>query len=81
MDQEHILNSFGEIEKQIDMLMESCSKQENTIRNLQARINELDAALAERRDLEARFNSEKDVVKQKIDNLLNKLENFVTKPR
>ena len=81
MDQGHILNSFGEIEKQIDILMESCSQQENTIRNLQARINELDAALAERRDLEARFNSEKDVVKQKIDDLLNKLENFVTKPR
>lgn len=81
MDQEHILNSFGEIEKQIDMLMDSCNRQEETIRNLQARINELESTLEERRGLEARFNEEKDVVKQKIDGLLNKLEDFVTQPR
>lgn len=81
MDQEHILNSFGEIEKQIDMLMESCNQQENTIRDLQARINELEMTLEQRRDLEARYNQEKDVVKQKIDNLLNKLEDFATQPR
>lgn len=81
MDQEHILNSFGEIEKQIDMLMESCNQQENTIRDLQARINELEMALEQRRDLEARYNQEKDVVKQKIDDLLNKLEDFATQPR
>lgn len=81
MDQEHILNSFGEIEKQIDMLMDTCNRQEETIRNLHTRINELESALEAKRDLETHYMQEKDVVKQKIDGLLNKLEDFVTQPR
>lgn len=81
MDQEHILNSFGEIEKQIDMLIDTCQQQDATIRNLQARNSELEMALQEKHSLEVRYSQEKDAVKQKVDNLLNKLEDFVTQPR
>lgn len=81
MDQEHILNSFSEIEKQIDILIESCAEQEATIKSLQDRIQELELTLQGKQNLEARFNQEKAVVKQKIDDLLNKLEDFATKPR
>lgn len=81
MDQEHILNSFSEIEKQIDILIESCAQHEATISGLRARVQELEAALQDKQNLEARFNQEKAVVKQKIDDLLNKLEDFATKPR
>ena len=80
MDQEHILNSFGEIEKQIDALIDTCNQQSATIRDLQNQIDELELALQERQNLETRYNEEKTVVKQKIDTLLNKLEDFVTKP-
>lgn len=80
MDQEHILNSFGEIEKQIDALIDTCNQQSATIRDLQNQIDELELALQERQNLENCYNEEKTVVKQKIDNLLTKLEDFVTKP-
>lgn len=81
MDQEHILNSFSEIEKQIDLLIESCAEQDATIQSQKARIQELEMALEGKQNLEARFNQEKTVVKQRIDELLNKLEDFATKPR
>lgn len=61
--------------------MDSCNRQEETIRNLHVRINELESALEAKRDLETHYMQEKDVVKQKIDGLLNKLEDFVTQPR
>lgn len=81
MDQEHIIDSFGEIEKQIDMLIGVCNQQDDKIKSLQGRINELEASLQEKANLEARFASEKEMVKNKIDGLINKLEDFVTQPR
>ena len=76
MDNELILRQFDEIEKKVENLLEAFQALEATNRQLNEKIESLNAELQSRIEAEEKYAKERDLIRLKIDGLLGKLEDI-----
>ncbi|WDN89904.1 hypothetical protein BuS5_02874 [Desulfosarcina sp. BuS5] len=74
MDNELILLQFEEIEQKVEELINRCKSFKTTNTDLNNRIEHLEKELQEKVDIENNYIEERDLVRSKIDGLLNRLE-------
>ncbi len=74
MDNELILLQFEEIEQKVEELINRCKSLKTTNIDLNNRIEHLEKELQEKVDIENNYIEERDLVRSKIDGLLNRLE-------
>ncbi|MBU1054513.1 MAG: hypothetical protein KKC46_11900 [Proteobacteria bacterium] len=73
MDTELILRQFDEIENRLEKLVAVCKSYEATNSELKSTIVKLEEELQEKSEREKDYIQERDIIKSKIDNLLNRL--------
>ena len=76
MDNELILRQFDEIEEKVEKLLKAYQALEATNRDLQNKIESLNAELQGRIEAERKYAKERDLILSKIDGLLVKLEDI-----
>jgi len=74
LDNELILLQFEEIEQKVEELINRCKSLKTTNTDLNNRIEHLEKELQEKVDIENNYIEERDLVRSKIDGLLNRLE-------
>ena len=74
MDNELILLQFEEIEQKVEELISRCKSLKTTNTDLNTRIEYLEKELQEKTAIENNHIEERDLVRSKIDALLNRLE-------
>ena len=74
MDNAVILQQFEEIENKIEELIHACKAHEATIFELKEKNERLDHELQVKIEAENIYTEEKDLVRSKIDGLLDKLD-------
>ena len=74
MDNAVILQQFEEIEKKIERLIQVCKAHEATNADLKEKIERLDEELKVKVEAENCYAKERELVRSKIDGLLNKLD-------
>ena len=74
MENEAILEQFEKIESKVLGLVQACKTLEETNEDLRRRIADLEAELREKSEAISTFNTEKGLIRSKIDSLLLKLE-------
>jgi cell division protein ZapB len=78
LDNEFILGQFEKIEKKVERLIEVCKSHEATNLELTYKIKSLEEELQAKVEAEKKFAQEKALIRSKIDNLLDRLEEELT---
>jgi predicted nuclease with TOPRIM domain len=76
VDSDSWVNQFGEIEKKIEMLIETCKSQQAVNQDLQVKIKHLEEELHLKNESVRRHTEEKALIRSRIDTLLAKLEDM-----
>ena len=76
MDSDSIVSQFGEIEKKIEIIIETCKSQETANLELQNKIMNLEEELHLKNESVRRHAEEKALIRSRIDTLLAKLEDM-----
>jgi len=74
LDNETIVKQFGEIEKRVEKLIEKCKLLEETNLDLTNKNERLEKELQEKREEKDSYFMERDLIREKIDSLLTRLE-------
>jgi protein-arginine kinase activator protein McsA len=74
LDKETVLRQFDEIEQKVERLIGVCKSHEATILELKNKIKELEEELQSRVEAEKDFTEERSLIRSKIDNILDRLE-------
>ena len=74
MDKETIVRQFEEIEKKVEKLLEKCKSLEETNLDLTNKNESLEKELQEKIDEKNSYFMERDLIREKIDSLLTRLE-------
>ncbi len=74
MDNETIVRQFEEIEKKVEKLIEKCKSFEETNLDLKNKNERLEKELQEKIEEKDRYFMERDLIREKIDTLLTRLE-------
>lgn len=77
MGNEQIHNTFDEIDKKVDKLLERCRSLQLENQDLILRIKHLESDLDEKIQIEAQTSEQEAVIQSKIDGLLTKLDGFI----
>lgn len=77
MGNEQIHNTFDEIDKKVDKLLERCRSLQLENQDLILRIKHLESDLDEKIQIEAQTSEQEAVIQSKIDGLLTKLDSFI----
>lgn len=78
MEREFILQQFEEIERKVDRLIEACNRYEKANSELKEKIRLLEEELQSKVEAENQNKADKDLIRSKIDTLLEKLAEFST---
>lgn len=76
MDNEFILKQFEEIETKVENLINVCKSFETTNLELKNKIERLEGELQGKVEAENNYTKERALIRSKIDNLLEKLEDI-----
>ena len=76
MDKELILKQFDEIEQKVERLIGICKSHETTILELRNTIKGLEEELHAKGEAEKNFTEERALIRSKIDNILDRLEDI-----
>ena len=76
MVSEEISQQFDLIEEKVEKLIKVCKSLEKTNVDLKNRIKDLEQELQDRDKAEKQHIEQRDLVREKIDRLMKKLENF-----
>ena len=71
-----ISGQFDKIEGKVERLIEVCRSLEATNSELEGRIKDLEQELRSKIEAENQYSEQKDLVREKIDHLLSKLDSF-----
>jgi len=74
---DQIHNTFDEIDKKVDKLLERCRSLQMENQDLALRIKHLESDLEEKIQTEAQTSEQEAVIQTKIDGLLTKLDSFI----
>ena len=77
MGNDQIHNTFDEIDKKVDKLLERCRSLQMENQDLALRIKHLESDLEEKIQTEAQTSEQEAVIQTKIDGLLTKLDSFI----
>ncbi len=77
MGNDQIHNTFDEIDKKVDKLLERCRSLQLENQDLTLRIKHLESDLDEKIQTEAQTSEQEAVIQSKIDGLLTKLDSFI----
>ena len=78
LDNTLIIQQFEKIEEQVEKLIGDCKSQKETNSELERRIEELEATLKQKEELEIKLTDERGAIRSKVDGLLNKLKDVTT---
>lgn len=76
MDIENVMLQFDQIEQKFGLLIKRCRSLEVENSQLIEKINDLEATVQKNIDLENRFAEQKDMIRSKIDGLLERLDHL-----
>jgi predicted nuclease with TOPRIM domain len=76
VDSDSWVSQFGEIEKKIEILIETCKSQQTANLELQNKIKHLEEELHQKNESVRRHAEEKALIRSRIDTLLAKLEDM-----
>lgn len=76
MENSPLLQQFELIESKVEQLIESCRYLENENRNLKGRVTQLEEELLEKVEAETKYKEVKSIIRNKIDNLMGKIEDI-----
>jgi len=71
-----ILRQFNEIDNKVEHLIRICSSLKDENSTLKSRVTVLEQEIQNKTELEKQSDRQKEVVKEQIDNLLEKLRKF-----
>lgn len=74
MDSDLIIQQFEQIERRVENLIGACRETEAENNELKNRVMKLEEELTAKREMENRYQEEKNLVRTKIDGLLTKLD-------
>ena len=74
MDNDTILKQFNEIEDRVESLISRCRSLETTNSELSATVENLEATIKEKEEIENQGGEIKTLIRSKIDNLLERLD-------
>lgn len=74
MDNEIIINRFGEIEERIEQLIENCKRLEAENAELKGDLQRLTVSLQEKESAVRQHDELKDLVRTKIESLMGRLD-------
>lgn len=75
MDNEVIIRQFDDIEEKVEFLIEFCQSLETANAELQEKIKRLEEELQSRSEAETLYNEQKNLMRSRIDGLIEKLNN------
>jgi uncharacterized coiled-coil DUF342 family protein len=78
LEREFILQQFEEIERKVDRLIEACNRYEKANSELKEKIKLLEEELQGKVEAENQHKADKDLIRSKIDTLLEKLAEIST---
>ncbi len=76
MANEEISRQFDVIEEKVEKLIKSCQTLETEKKEYKIRIEELEQEVRDRREAEKLYLDQKDLIRGKIDSLLEKLSKY-----
>ncbi len=74
MDSDLIIRQFEQIEQRVENLIENCKRFETENNQLKTQVTKLEEELQGKLETENRYQSERTLVRSKIDGLLAKLD-------
>jgi len=74
LDSDLIIRQFEQIEQKVENIIGACREYEAKNFELKKRVQELEAELQKKLEIENRYQEEKSLVRTKIDGLLAKLD-------
>ncbi|MEA3415944.1 MAG: hypothetical protein U9R02_07265 [Thermodesulfobacteriota bacterium] len=77
MDNDLILRQFEEIEEKVVRLIDACKSHEATNAEHRKTIERLEQELQTRVEAEKSYSEERDLVRSKVDGLLDRLNNII----
>ncbi len=81
MEEQTILDQFDAIEERVGQLLEICRSLQSDNAELKAKVELLERDLEAKVEAENRYQAERANVRSKIDGLLAKIEEIVTRPQ
>lgn len=76
MDIENVMLQFDQIEQKFGLLIKRCRSLEVENSQLIEKINDLEATVQKNIDMETSFAEQKDMIRSKIDGLLERLDHL-----
>lgn len=73
VETDEVMRQFDLLESKIEQMIEKCSTLEQDNAGLAKKISELEAVLEEKTETENRYSNERELVRSKIDQLLDRL--------
>ncbi len=74
MDDQSLINQFETIETRLDALIQLCKDKDTLNKELNLRIEKLEEELRTKVEAEQRYTEEKALIRARVDQLLNRLE-------
>ena len=71
-----ILRQFDDIENKVEHLIKLCSSLKDENSTLKSRVDVLEQEIQNKTEIEKRNDRQKEIVKEKIDSLMDKLKQF-----
>ena len=71
-----ILRQFDDIENKVEHLIKNCSSLKDENSTLKSRVDVLEQEIQNKTEIEKRNDRQKEIVKEKIDSLMDKLKQF-----
>ena len=73
VDTNEVMHRFDLLENKIESLIEHCKALENDNFELKQKVAQLEAVVAEKTESENQYSKQKELIRSKIDNLLEKI--------
>jgi len=73
VDTDEVMHQFDQLESKIETLIERCQTLESTNTQLSGKVAELESVLEQKNQAENQQFEQKTLIRSKIDNLLNRL--------
>ena len=76
MGKDMILSQFDDIEQKVEFLIKLCSSLRDDNSKHKNRINELEMAIEKKSETERLDDEQREIIKGRVDSLLDRLKNF-----
>ena len=77
MNPDVFAKQFEDIEVKVEQLAQRCREKDATTKQLSDRIEKLEEELQRKREAEQRYSEERAMIRQRVDQLLVRLQNIV----